>query len=304
MTIQISNSEFQSAAGGVFKHCLGVLIAILCCLVGCAEQNQPTASSEEDAIRIVSMAPNLTEILFALGLDEEIVGVTRHCNYPPAAQQKRRIGTFWQPDIEAVLARRPTLVVTLGFEQQRQLAERLETFGCRTLTLEIETVSQLFDAILTIGHAVDRTAQAQMLVEQLQADRERMLRRYAGRRRPKVLWVIQREPLRVAGTKTFVNELIELVGGVNAIGPTRHIYPPVGAEQVLAARPDVIIEPTDEPERLADQRRSADAFYAAYASAPAVQNGRIYVLDGDVVSRLGPRLDQALEQIACCVWQE
>ncbi|HDS83939.1 MAG TPA: hypothetical protein ENN97_01900 [Phycisphaerales bacterium] len=304
MKFQIAHFIFQSTAGGPFKHSLWALSAILCWLVGCAEQNQPVASSEEGAMRIVSMAPNLTEILFALGLDEQIVGVTRHCNYPPAAQQKRRIGTFWQPDIEAVLARRPTLVVTLGFEQQRQLAERLATFDCKTLTLEIEAVSQLFDAILTIGHAVDRTAQAQTLVEQLQAAQERMHRRYAGRRRPKVLWVIQREPLRVAGTKTFVNELIELVGGVNAIGPTRHIYPPVGAEQILVAQPDVIVEPTDEPERLADQRRSAEAFYAAYASVPAVQNGRIYVLNGDVVSRLGPRLDQALEQIARCVWQE
>jgi len=250
------------------------------------------------------MSPNLTEILFALGLDDEIVGVTRHCNYPPQTKLKRNIGTFWQPDIEAVMAVRPTQVIAETFEQQRQLTEQLDRIGCNTLTVRIEKISQLFEEILTIGRSVERLEQAETLVSRLTSAQDAMIARYADRKHPKVLWVIQRQPLRVAGTKTFVNEMIEIAGGMNAMEPTLNIYPPIGAEQVIAAWPDVIIEPTDTPEQRDEQARSAKAFYAAFRTIPAVQNGRIYVLDGDLVSRLGPRLDQGLEQIARCVWQE
>ena len=281
--------------------------AILLIVGGCAKRSAPTETAgtqAEGSMRIVSMAPNLTEILFALGLDAEIAGVTRHCNYPPQALTKPQVGTFWQPDIEAVLARRPTLVVAEGFDRQRRLAEQLERTGCQTLTVTIESVAELYDGIAAIGQAVDRAEQAQALVARLTAAQDRLRQRYAGTPVCKVLWVIQREPLRVAGTQTFVNELIEIVGGVNAIGPTLNVYPPIGAEQVFAARPDVIIEPTDSPDLLASQTRSAKAFYAAFTTVPAVQHDRIYVLDGDLVSRLGPRLDQGLEEIARCVRQE
>jgi iron complex transport system substrate-binding protein len=295
---QISNFKLSSGQTAV----TAILLVVLLC--GGCRRAKPAEAAAEGQMRIVSMAPNLTEILFALGLDEEIVGVTQHCNTPEQARQKRRIGTFWQPDIEAVLAIRPTLVIAEGFEQQRQLAEQLNAVGCKTLTADIETIEQLYAAILAIGEAVNRIEQAQSLVTQMIETQERLCARYADRPRCKVLWVIQREPLRVAGTKTFVNEMIEAVGGVNAVGPTLNVYPPISAEQVFAARPDVIIEPTDTPEHWDEQAVSAMRFYAAFKSIPAVQNSRIYVLDGDLVSRLGPRLNQGLEQIAGCLWQD
>jgi iron complex transport system substrate-binding protein len=250
------------------------------------------------------MSPNLTEILFMLGLEDQIVGVTRHCNYPAEALTKRKVGTFWQPDVEAVLAVRPTLVIAEDFERQRQLTEQLNRIGCNTLTVRIESIPQLLEGIATIGRAVYRVEEAESLVNRLMTAQQEMRCRYAEGTRPKVLWVIQRQPLRVAGTKTFVNEMIEIAGGVNAIGPTMNIYPPIGAEQVIAAWPDVIIEPTDEPELLETQTRSAKAFYEAFRTIPAVKNERIYVIDGDLVSRLGPRLDQGLDAIARCVRQE
>lgn len=273
-------------------------------LCGCGKQAEPAEAVSEGQMRIVSMAPNLTEILFSLGLDPEIAGVTRHCTYPPHALDKRQVGTFWQPDVEAVLACRPTLVVTEAFEQQRQFAEQLGRSGCCILTVKIESLPELLDGILAVGQAVNRTEQAQSLVNRLTAAQDARRAYAAGRTPLRVLWVIQRQPLRVAGTKTFINEMIEIVGGVNAVGPTVNIYPPISFEQVIAARPDVIIEPADEPGRLESQRRSAPAFYAAFRTIPAVQNARIYVVDGDLVSRLGPRLDQGLNVIANCLWQE
>ena len=98
--------------------------------------------------------------------------------------------------------------------------------------------------------------------------------------------------------------MIELAGGENAIGPTLHIYPPVGAEQVIAARPDVIIEPAMIPGALDEQRRQAFSYWQRYTNVPAVTNDRIYVIDGDTVSRLGPRLHLGIERIAQCLWPE
>lgn len=270
---------------------------------GCSKKEVPAGSFQPDAsLRIIAMSPNLTEILFALGLDKEIVAVAKGSNYPPAALQKRTVGTFWQPDIEAVLACRPSLVVTEGFAQQAALAERLKKMGCRTLTLDIETIEQLHQAILTIGDAVNRKEAAEQISAHLKNRQQAIAARCAALPyRPKVLWVIQRQPLRAAGTRTFSNELIETAGGINVIGQTPHQYPPVGPETVLAAMPDVIIETADDVESLKRQQETAAQFYRRFAGVPAVQNGRIYVLDGDLVSRLGPRLAEGMEQVAECL---
>ncbi len=305
MRFQISNFNYQILTSGGLKCSLWLSIVILCWLGGCGEQDEPVASSEEDKMRIVSMAPNLTEILFALGLDEEIVGVTRHCNYPPEALTRRQVGTFWQPDVEAVLAIRPSLLVTLDLPQQRPLIERLERLGSTVVTVEdFESFDQLYEGIAAVGQAVERQAQAEAMVNRLQATQDTMPSGCGDRTPPRILWVIQRQPLRVAGRATYINEMIEAVGGVNAIGPTVNVYPPISAEDVIAAWPDVIIEPANMPDQKAVQARSAAAFYAAFRRVPAVQNDRIFVLDGDLVSRLGPRLDEALETIARCLWEQ
>ena len=125
------------------------------------------------------MAPNLTEILFALGLGERIVGVTQDSDYPPAALAKPRVGTFWQPNIEAVIATKPDLVVTLAFEQQRDLARRLKRIGYDCLAVDIEKIDDLFDAIAAIGDAAAANEQAQEL-----SGRDAGRRSTASRRRP------------------------------------------------------------------------------------------------------------------------
>ncbi len=251
--------------------------------------------------RIVSMAPNLTEILFALGLEARIVGVTQDSDYPPAALEKPRVGTFWQPNIEAVIATGPDLVVTLAFEQQRDLARRLRRLGYNSLVVDVETIAALFDAIHVIGDATGAARQAETLCGQMRTEIDRLKAATAGLRPVKVLWVVQREPLRVAGRETFVNEMIELAGGENAIGPTLHIYPAIGAEQVIAAAPEVIIEPAMLPGARDAQHRQALLYWNRFDNVPAVTAGRIYVIDGDLVSRLSPRLPDGIRTIARCL---
>jgi iron complex transport system substrate-binding protein len=251
--------------------------------------------------RIVSMAPSLTEILFALGFDREIVGVTIFSDYPPAAAEKPKVGSFWQPNIEAVVAARPNLVMTLGFGQQKDIAERLKRIGYNTLAVNIEKVSDLFPAIGKIAAATGRQHQADDLAGGIKDKLNALSALVGALPKVRVLWVVQRVPLRVAGRDTFVNEMIELAGGENAMGRTVHKYPPIGAEQVIACGADVIIEPAMGREDLDAQREQALMHWSKFRNLPAVRDNRIYVIRGDTTSRLGPRLYEGAETIARCL---
>jgi iron complex transport system substrate-binding protein len=262
---------------------------------------RPGAGRPLEPSRIVSLAPNLTEILFALGLGDQVVGVTRDSDYPPAALTKAKVGTFWQPSMEAVIATRPDLIVTLAFEQQKELAQRLTRMGYDCLTVNIESMDDLFRAIVSLGAATGAREQARTLAGSIRTEIHRLQALTAGMPPVKVLWVVQREPLRVAGRDTFANELIELGGGENAIGPTLHKYPPLGAEQVIAVGPEVVIEPAMAPGSRSQQRRQSLRYWQRYTNIPAVRNERIYVLDGALVSRLGPRLPVGVEAVARCL---
>lgn len=293
------------------KKWLLLLLVFVCCVAAGLILFSDDDEAIQDSVvptgnpsRIVSMAPNLTEILFALGLDKEIAGVTMFSDYPPAAAEKPKMGTFWQPNIEAVIAVKPDLVITLGFDQQEKLAKHLKQIGCNILTLNIEKISELFEAIREIGESTGTRQQANELVETTKKKIEALSTLVAIGQPPKVLWVVQREPLRVAGCDTFVNEIIELAGGKNAIGPTIHKYPPIGIEQVYACGVDVIMEPAMNENDLGSQKASSLKYWNKLESLPAVKNGRIYVIDGDKVSRLGPRLYEGVELIARCLRPE
>jgi iron complex transport system substrate-binding protein len=267
-------------------------------------QNYSATPPPNQVDRIISMAPNLTEILFALGLGDKIVGVTLDSDYPPEATKKPKAGTFWQPNIEAVIAAKPDLVITLGFTQQKNLAQRLKRIGYHSLTLNIDKVSELFAAIRIIGTATGKQSEANELVGDISEKLDKLSALVGKKDKVRVLWVVQREPLRVAGRDTFINELIELAGGENAIGPTLHKYPPIGAEQVIACNPDVIVEPAMNPKNMAGQQSSAIEYWLRFKNISAVTNKRIYVIDGDTVSRLGPRLYEGTEAIARCLRPE
>ncbi len=258
--------------------------------------------SQNKPARIVSLAPNLTEILFALGLDEKIVAVSNGSDYPPDASNKKKIGTFWQPDTEAIIASRPDLVITLAFAQQKAVADTLNRLGYQVLTLKIEKIEELLTAIQKIGAATGKQPEAEELIVEIKsrifADRQRTT---SNERRIKVLWAVQAEPLLVAGRNTFVNELIKLAGGENAIGPTIAQYPQIGTEEILVCGAEVIIQSAMGTAGMSGQQRAAETFWSKFANLPAVRNNRIYVVESDTILRLGPRLPQGLEKIARCL---
>lgn len=266
------------------------------------------ATSPEKISRIISTAPNVTEILFALGLEDKIIGVTSESTYPLAATKKLNIGNFWQPDIEAIIAAKPDMVITLGFPlypQQQNLADRLSRLGYNSLTVfNTEKVSDLFDAVEKIGAATKTQQQANMLITDIRKKLDHTTLLVKGREKIRVLYVVQREPLRVAGRDTFINELIELAGGENAIGPTIQKYPPIGTEQLIACNADIIIEPTMGQKNTGQLQNNAIQYWSRFKNVTAVENKRIYVVDDDTISQLGPRLYEGVETIARCLRPE
>jgi len=195
-------------------------------------------------------------------------------------------------------------VITLGFQQQKDLAGRLRRIGYNNLTVNIEKVDDLFIAIDKIGTATNKQQQADELINLIRMKLKQLTTLVGNTDKVRVLWVVQREPLRVAGRDTFINEMIELAGGENAIGHTVHKYPPIGSEQVIACDAEVIIESAMGSDDIKSQRDRALQYWSKYQYLPAVANNRVYVIDGDTVSRLGPRLYEGTEAIARCLRPE
>ncbi len=268
------------------------------------KQNKTDNLLPSQADRIVSLAPNLTEILFALGLGEKIVAVSNNSDYPAKATNKNKVGTFWQPSTEAIIASKPDLVITLLFEQQRAVADSLNRLGYQVLTLRIKKIEELMAAIQKIGATTGCTQRADELIKKISNQLNELRSKLGSTNKVKVLWVVQTEPLRVAGRGTFINELIELAGGENAIGPTIQQYPPVGTEEILACGTEAIIQSAMGKSNIAAQQQAAEVFWSRYASLPAVKNNRIYVVEPDTILRLGPRICEGIELIARCLHPE
>jgi len=248
--------------------------------------------------RIVSLAPNLTEILFALGLGERTAAVSSDSDYPTGVESKNKVGTFWSPDAESIIASRPDLVLALWFEQQKSVADSLKRLGYEVLILKIEKVGELFTAIEKIGVATGCKQRANELVKNIGQQLDDFQQQLASAKKVRVLWVIQVEPLRVAGRNTFINELIELAGGENAIGPTIAKYPQIGEEEVLASGVEIIIQSAMGAGDIPAQQQAAEKFWGRWRNLPAVKNKRIHVVNPDTILRLGPRLPEGIELVA------
>ena len=277
-----------------------VLAAAVAAAILLADRTSQTAVVGE-VNNIVSMTPQLTEILFAMGFGDTIAAVSSDSDYPPDALKKLKIGTFWQPNLEAIIAIKPGLIVSENFEQQNQIARQLKRLGYPVVSVSIMNTSELFEAIDTIGKATKNEATAAKLNADIKSRLINLSGKLSTARKFTVLWVMQTNPICVAGRESFANELIEMAAGLNAIGPTVQKYPLVGIEQIIAAAPEVIIQPTMGDNDIPSQQKAAVEFWSKWPNLPAVKNNRIYVISGDTVSRLSPRLDQGLEAVARCI---
>jgi len=198
--------------------------------------------------RIVSTAPAVTEILFALGLGDKVVGVTQFCNYPPEARKKPRIGTFLQPNLEVILSLRPDLVVIQ--KNPVRLGARLESMGLKTMEVDQPTVEAVYDSIRRIGAAAGVPGRAGALEEKMRAEVAAIRDRAAGRPRRRVVFIVGRNPnaiegLVAVGKGSYLNELLRDAGGENIFENTGAAYPRIAVEErrVYAVASDIFVVP-------------------------------------------------------------
>jgi len=249
--------------------------------------------------RIVSLAPSNTEILYALGLDDRIVGVTDNCDFPSVAADKPKVGGYSTISIEKVIAAEPDLVVAAPGNTD-EVIDHLQTLGMTVVLLDPQTIDDVMREIELLGAVTGEEEQAAACVRELQAriravtDKTEVLAEKSS-----VAHVVWHDPIWVSGNGTFQNEVITLAGGINAFG-TADEWSTVSLEEFIAADPDYILVSSGS----GMNRDAYDAIYNYIMSEPrlqkldAVRNGHVYVVDADVVSRGGPRIVDALEEVA------
>jgi iron complex transport system substrate-binding protein len=254
--------------------------------------------------RIVSMAPSITEVVFELGLGDRVVGVSDFCDYPPEARNKPKIGGVVNPNMEAVVALDPDLVMALPNVTHESMFRTLRQLGIKVLTLPNDTIEDLFNTIRAISEETSTQQAGAKLTDRLHAKFSEVSERVKDRPRRKVMFVVGVDPLFVAGGGTFIDELITVGGGTNIAGESLSKYPRLGVEQVVAREPEVILYTSLNFELTPEQEVKAKALWSAYPSIPAVREGRIYGLVADYVTLAGPRLAVGIEEMARAIHPE
>lgn len=245
-------------------------------------------------MRIVSLAPNITETLFALGAGERLVGVTRFCDYPPQAKTKTPVGGFIDPDMEKIISLKPDLVVGMSSGQDPALAKTLGSYGLSYVFVKIEDITQTLEGITFLGQLLGEAERGQALSTQLD---HALKAAPPAQDAPRVLLVFGHKPLIVAGPGSFGHELIERAGGVNAAAKLSSAYPSLELEQVLTLNPTIIVDMAMAP----GQGEQARAFWGGYESLAAVKAGQVHVIEDASMMRPGPRLEQALARFKAIV---
>ncbi len=255
------------------------------------------AADAEPPVRIVSLAPSITEMLFALGVGDRVVGVSTYCDYPPQAAQIDRVGTFLEPNIERILAKRPDLVIGVPTPDNHAPVDRLQQLGLRVLIVDPERIADVLTTIETLAQTVGVPERGAQLTAQIRADLAAVTGRLAGAPRPSVLMLVGRSPFIAAGAGTYQDELIGLAHGDNVAAPIGKQWPSVPLEVIVARAPEVIIDASMGSEEAPD-RDSALAFWRDFPTIPAVRNRRVYGYRAYELLRPGPRVAQTLETIA------
>jgi len=248
--------------------------------------------------RIISMAPNVTEMLFAIGLSSKIVGVTTYCDYPDAAKDKSKIGGYSDPNMEAILSLKPDLIVTAPDGYSKERVEKLDEIGIPVFVVNPKKVDDVLETMLTLGKITGKNEAAKQVVGQLSMRVEAVREKVSPippEERLKVFYEIGRDPLFTVGPGTFLDNLITEAGGINIAADAGSAWAQYSVEAVIAKKPDIII--TALHTASAADSESSKSIWRKYKTIPAVQNGRIYELDPNILLRPGPRIVDGMEEL-------
>jgi iron complex transport system substrate-binding protein len=264
-----------------------------------------TVEAAPPARRVVSLAPSLTEMVYALGAGGAMVGDTRFCDYPPAAARLPKIGGMedGSVDYEKVLGLRPDLVIAIDEGQETSIAA-LRRLGLRVEVIPSQTFDDVFTSAVRLGGLLGRQEAARELTAALRSRVERVRRTVAAlpkERRPRVFYQVWDRPLMTASRATLIGRLIELAGGVNIFSDLSGRFVQISPEAVLQRNPQVILAPDHHVGQVDPKSLTR---LPGFARLEAVKNGRVVVLSGDIVSRAGPRIADALELLAHAIHPE
>jgi len=243
--------------------------------------------------RFISLAPSITEIVFAIGAGEGLVGRTTFCNYPPEAAKVEAVGDTLKPSIERIIALRPQVVFVSTASQLEAFTTELDAHNIAVYVTDSHDLDGVFRSIERISDLLGRRPQADELLKQLRG-RVAAVEDKVKRQPPvRVFYQVSDEPLYTIGRDAFITDLLKRAGGISVTADVPGAWPKYSAESALAARPDAIILPTGGSMGNANSNVAAPL-----KRSPAVANNRVYKVNEDHLSRPGPRSVDGLEELA------
>jgi iron complex transport system substrate-binding protein len=244
--------------------------------------------------RVVSLAPSVTEMLFAIGAGEQVVGVTSFCDYPAEARAKPKVGGSF-PNLEVVLSLKPTLVVAPRDFIRPDMVGKLEQLKIALFILDANTIEDVVRHIQTIGRMLGRTEKADAVAADLRRRVTEIKTRTADAVRPRVFYVLNSDPLMTAGPGSFIHQLIDLAGGANVAAGSPVSYPRLSLEEVIKQDPQVILFPVGDEEGIPDQEQQR---WLRWTTLSAVRQNRFVRIPSVLLDRPGPRVVEGLELLA------
>ena len=259
------------------------------------DEARSAAELRSDPQRVVSMNPSLTRMLLALGAAKIIVGVDEYsATLEPAVAHLPQAGGLFNPSLEAVVALEPDLVVVVPSVQQRDFCARLRELGIDVLELTNLTLDQVLQSLQTLGDRVGRSEAARERIATIRSVWTEVSQQASLRPRRSAVLVVQREPLYVVGGGSYLNAMLDAAGLDNAAAEYPESYPRVSLEWLIATRPQLIIDSSDDPV-------SALKHWSQWPSIPAVADGRVIAVPEGLVSLPGPYLDRALQTMVAAI---
>lgn len=239
--------------------------------------------------RVVSLAPSLTEMIFAAGAGDRLVGVTTFCNYPAEALSVRKVGDTQTPNIESIIALKPQVVFVSTASQLEAFKATLEDNGVQVFVTNANSFEDVLKNLRQIGELFGTEEEAGKVIEKLNSRVDVVRQKVAGKTPVRVFVQISREPLFTVGKQSFLTEIVRTAGGESVTSAVETAYPKLSKETALAMDPDVIILSASDDNRDANE---------VFKNSKAVKNRRVFSVDADILSRPGPRLVDAMEQMA------
>jgi iron complex transport system substrate-binding protein len=245
--------------------------------------------------RIISIAPSITEILFAIGLDEEIVGVTEFCDYPPKTAEKTKVGGYYNPSLEMIVSLKPDLVIAAADGPNESHLEKLTRLDVPCFVVKPKTVDEIIEAMNTLAEVTGKEETAQKTIAKIKERVDQVDRHVKSiplEKRLKVFYALDHSDLWTTGKNTFVNDLILRAGGINIASDSKGWFK-YSLESLVLEKPDVIITGKAAKQK----HEEIVALWQKYNVLPAVADNRIYTIDNNWLNRPGPRAIDALEKI-------